>query len=435
MEATKKMGIKNTNIDKIIDLVVIVIIAVGSLSLVRYVTFDLFPLPCNIGLFLFMFLAYSLRFGLSYHLSFFSRYGKNPLILSFIFLYVWETFQSMINGYYGLSATYLFFICFAFLAMEYMYRVYRGNCQIEDVLKPYSYYAIYSCMAITLCAILIYTGLLSQYDNPIEVKLFADNADKGRLYYFPGHLSVVAQESRIFSLINLPSFCGLSHEPHVLCYTLYPAVLLTPLLFRKKNISGFLFSFLILVPLALVTSATAIFVLAVALFANLLWNMLIKGRVGSSIVLIVLLLVGSVFFVQSDIYYAFDEFLSYKLIASDSADENYYENLLSYVVTPNGVVGRGIAPDITVASGYFFNIGYISSFLVLVFYFLLVVNTVSNFFSKNIVAHYTGLASFYYCLHSLKTSVLSFHYTDIVFIVFVLIIANDYRKKTINILH
>ena len=79
----------------ILDILFILTYSIGYASLLKYVTYVIFPLPESIQLFLFLFFLYLFRFGGKYRNV--RRISSNVSYFLF-FLYFWEIFQGMIVG-------------------------------------------------------------------------------------------------------------------------------------------------------------------------------------------------------------------------------------------------------------------------------------------------------------------------------------------------
>ena len=422
----KRISNKFSLLNLFLDFAFIIVAAVGSLSIIRYVTYDVIRTPFDsfLGLLIYAIVLYLLRFGCSFKNSFLHSCRHKKLYSFLMFIYIWESVQSLINGVPGKAVSYIFLLIFSSIVSEYIYRLYKENNRIEYVIRPYIYYSLYNSFAILISGILLLVGVITRFDIPLELPIFEDNISKGYNFYFPGYLSVVGADSRLLSILGIPTFCGLSHEPHVLCYTLFPVVFLSNFFLRNskfKNLFVFLQAFVLIF---MVTSATAILCCVVVFMVHEIWSFFIY-RKKSSILLVLVLIPLFVYFTQTELFYWLSSFLEDKTSGGETTDYSY--NLLKYVISPTAIIGCGINPPISIADGLYKDIGLLSSFFILIFYIYFLVVISRNIVSKNLLSHYVGLACLYFALHSLKLSVLTFNYSYLIYMVTILCVVDSLR--------
>ena len=420
---------------KILDFGVVMVSSVAMISLVRFITYDIIPLPYGLGAFLFLLVAFIVRFkGKTKPITYFTN---NRSVLALLFLFVWEIAQGVLfSDNMGQPVTVLFFIGSGFISVHYLNNLIHETESIDYILKLFCIYAFYNIAAIMLSGILMITGVLSPTSNPMEINaMIKDNVlNNGVSYYFPGYLSVVSTTTnlesniRLTSFIGLPIFNGLSHEPHVLAYAIVPGLLLSLYAYRtKKSITYLVFASL----LALIffsTSMTAIASITTVFIMHILW-MIVIGRNKRSGILFILFII--LFFVVISGTEFFSNFMDFVTLRTDVDDgsSKASQNALSYIYQPKQLLGSGIFAGFFAASNQ--QVGYISSFLIILFYLFFVVMAIKNIMSKDGLCHTVGLAVLYYALHSLKMGVSMFVYPMLIFFVFLLAYTERKRKHQI----
>lgn len=390
----------------IVDFLVIIVSTMGNYTLLRFITFDIFPLPYNLGQLLFIILMHGIRWKRFVSPQYVT---KNKLFLLATIIYVWEILQGIFNMNIGTAGSAAIMFLFVIIDYSYLSNLYNESSRIDSVMKPYCYYAVYSYVAISVCALLLLLGVISQYDNPMpENILFSDNMENNNTdYYFPGFLSIVSssnvlldtEDFRLSYLLNLPIFDGFSHEPHVLNYTIIPASLLFFYVFKPSRRLTVLTILGFLIISFLATSMTAILGLLAILLVSLIYELVSKKD--SVKIFILIGIVISLFFVllTSEYFQIFQFALDSKKETSGQTAAIGFE----YLYSPNKWVGNGIFVSMTKSdSTYGKQIGYISSFLVILFYLLFLFKTAKLILSKKRLFHFVGLASLYFFIHSIK---------------------------------
>lgn len=110
---------------------------------------------------------------------------------------------------------------------------------------------------------------------------------------------------------------------------------------------------------------------------------------------------------------------------NDEGSKGYSVAMIYYFFNAQSLFGMGNLPH----SGFGFdlrndNIGYVSSFLDILFIFLFLVQTVKNVFSRDELKHYVGLSCMYFCLHTSKMGVQTFSFFYISFFTILLFLVN-----------
>ena len=110
--------------------------------------------------------------------------------------------------------------------------------------------------------------------------------------------------------------------------------------------------------------------------------------------------------------------------------------LLEYITSSTSILGEGIFCSYEdIKTGGHNNIGYISSFIIVVFYICMLVASLSNLLSRKFICHVIGLATTYFCLHSLKYGIVLFKYNYLFFFVLILAYSNCYKKNCLKLLY
>ena len=128
-----------------------------------------------------------------------------------------------------------------YLFMEYAYAVYDESRKkkindINSVFIPYEIFTVYNVVAVLLCAILLYVGVLNPYSNQLAPNslTMSHYVNKGTIHFFPGFLSLTEGGMRGLISFNVPVLTGLSHEPHTLFLLIGPAFFLLLRRFQQK---------------------------------------------------------------------------------------------------------------------------------------------------------------------------------------------------------
>lgn len=411
----------------IIDSLVVLAIAVGTESLVGYITLDIFDLPIRLSGLLFIMLCYFMRFGFS-----FPRIGPllhKPLIMLFFIVLIWEIVQMAVNGNMELVGFMMRLLTYL-VACMYFYRVTHNYSDITSIIKPYSAYYIYCFAIVVLASIFLTVGVISPTDNELaESELLRTNMSEGVKYYWPGFLSVVSSSGgRVILWGDLPVFFGLSHEPHVFGHCTFPAFFLLLYLIKDKWFYSILAYISIFILLLLCFSSTSLISLLVTFLFGLATIRKSKVSLGYAFSLIALAVALLYYFVSNfDIFNQIDLLFTSKL---ESGSPDYSANLISYLLTPSGLFGTGIYPSLENRGSIGGNIGYISSLLIIVFEILFYYKTIKAVFSLQPICKYIGLSCVYFSIHSLKLGPLIFNYPMLLYMIIILSFTDWLNKKT-----
>ena len=410
----------------IIDLLVVLAIAVGTESLVGYITLDLIELPMRLCGLLFVTFCYFVRFGFDFPNI--GRLFHKPLLTMFFVVLLWEIMQMALTGnmqFVGYTVRLLTYL----VVCMYFYRATRNFTDITNLIKPYSIYYIYSFIIIVLASVFMTMGLISPTDNELaESELLRTNMNEGITYYWPGCLSVVSSAGgRIILWNDLPVFFGLSHEPHVFGHCTFPAFFLLLYLLRDKRFYSILCYVSLFILLLLSFASTSLVSLVITFLFGVASIRRRKMSFGYTLSLVTIAVAMLYFSVSRfDILSQIDLLFSNKL---ESGSQNYSANLISYLLTPTGLLGTGIYPSLESRGSLDGNIGYISSLLIVIFEVLFYYKTIKFVFSKDVLSRYLGLSCLYFSVHSLKLGPLIFNYPMLLYMVIILLFADSLSKK------
>lgn len=415
--------------NRVLDLLFILTYAIGYVSLLKYVTYAIFPIPESVALFLFLFVIYIIRFG--------GKLSSGKVIsgrLSFflVVLYLWELLQGFIVGTESNSLLVAIVnLCSTYVAYKYMSKIIFEKSSINAVLYPYSIYLYYTLLVVFLSSLLILIHILPQYSNQLGVNsLFKTNMESLiTFYYFPGCLSVVYNSPSVFlSSLHFPSLSGLSHESQAMYFTIFPALFIQ--FYLRKNVHNERNILLIfIISTILTTSLTAAICFLLTYCLHLMWKFKDRRQIKSALMIMIFIIVSLFIIVSTQFNSIISAFIQDKANFDSSGSSGSYSlNLLRYILSPSSVLGEGIFSSTeNQARQMSLNCGFISSLMIIAFYFLLIYTSIKNIFSKKILCHAIGLGSFYFIAHSFKFGIQVFNNNYIFFIVFLLTYAEKYR--------
>lgn len=428
--------VKTTNLkqgcNKFLDLIFILSFSIGYASLIKYITYAIFPFPESIELFLFLSIVYFLRF--KFHIVKNSVILRNKLLYILLFLYLWEFVQGTKMGT-DINAILvgILILCSSFVGFQYFLNIIEETNSIDRIFSSYCFYSFYSFYTILLLVFLILLGIVYPFTNQLTTNsLFRANMETSDvIYYFPAYLSIVSPSPSVFlSGLNLPTFSGLSHEPQAMFYAIFPAVFLFLYKFRNtKNIEIKILIFFLIISI-MTTSLTAVLCFAFTFLIHLFWRFKQGGQRKYAVGTVLLIVIGLIIFIESNMNTKFQSFMLEKTnFDADYSSGSYSLSLLTYIFSPTSFFGEGIfGSTADQASKMSINCGYISSCFMILFFITFLITTMKNIFSKRLLCHSIGLACLYFILHSLKYGIALFNSTYVFFIVF-LLCYSDYQRK------
>lgn len=400
---------------------------IENLSILPSLVFFDAPLKTRMFIiFIFLLLALQFRFGGKTHNIKQSKYIGIILLTIWILNILQQiniplTFLSLILAYTNL-------ILFAFYlsnCFSYYKRIYSSSAiAFRILLSPYIFYAIYNVSVIILSAILLGTKVIS-VSNLYEFSLGADNINTGAEYLFPAYLSIINNASRLSFLSGLPLFLGLSHEPHVLCFLIFPSLFFILSDNTVKRETKFIIIIMYISVLLLSISTTAALVLMIVFLVHLLYNFFIRKRGGRLLLFITALLIA----LSPIIRMIYEEIIQLK-VTTERGSLDYSMDVFKYILTPNAIFGYGtVATPKEIIEGKY-QIGLLSFILIIFFYIHFIFNVLRFVFSKNLMIHYIGLGLLYMALHMFKIAILIISYP---YLIFMLIIPYGYCLENLHI--
>lgn len=421
----------------ILDTLFILAFSVGYASLLKFVTYAILPIPETIQLFLFLSLLYIIRFKGSNVKK--RNYFGGRLLYILIILYIWEVLQGIMMG---AELSFILVIVVNLLsslvAFKYINNIINEVSCIDPVLKSYSIYMYYTLFVVLFSSILILSGVLSPYSNPLGTNsLFATNMESdGITYFFPGCLSVTYSGSSPFlSFLNFPSLSGLSHESQAMYITIYPALFL---LFYRDSANKHLernILLLFIVTTVLTTSLTAVICFLLTYSLHLFWRFRDKSQAGSVVIIIFFAFLICLFVANSQFGGIINDFVLAKAnFDTVGSSGSYSLSLIDYIFSPSGLIGSGILGSTSemALQKETLNCGLVSSILIVTFYLFFIYTCFKNILSRKLLCHSIGLAAFYFIAHSFKYGIQVFNNNYLFFMVFLLCYAELYRRGKIQ---
>lgn len=404
----------------IFDVFVIVIVLTYQLSMLTVWTVDMcFGNLYEICIAIFMFASFIFRFGLQ---KIKLPHIENLYLLRFLFIiYIVDIIQNIIQFHATAFPRFMVLITIYFFA-NYLLRLALENTNqinIKTVVKPYMYYSLYNVFTVIIAAILIVVGILNPFSNSVsDNSLLSNHTIHGYSHFFPGYLTMSSQIYRVVP--EIPVLTGLSHEPHVLCFLIMPALFFAQL-FIKKNYQRGIIYVLFGVLSVISMSTTAILILIPLIVYESIWRIVISKKY--STIIIVLLTVFLMFNYGSSLINMVSAEVKTKTVDNTESKE-VSEGLLEYVYSPVSLIGDGNLRTQEVGG----NIGLVTCLLDVFFYFLLLFKAVKLSISSDYIVHYCGMGALYFSLHSLKIGYMIFRYPYLSFMVILIYLACERRN-------
>ena len=418
----------------IFDVFIILMHITYGMSMLKVWILDPFNIPYYIDIISISALAFFMRFDGKLHLLVAKH---NIIFLLFIFLYVADIVQYLFFDTEKALLRILFLIDII-LFMEYVYSLYlekRGasNTPVNSITNSFEFFAVYNVIVVILCAVLIFVGIVSPFDNPIPVNgLTYNNVMDGYPYFFPAHLSLSTETMRGLISFNIPVLTGLAHEPHVLLYLIGPAFFLVFRRIMDRPFWVVVWYILFFLVLIISTSTTAIVSFGVVLVVEQLYNIFIhKPKLSNYLVLFLLIGIALwIVYVGRDFFEIMTSQIDSKVnTGNDEGSRGFSYSMLKYMVSPRSLFGLGNMPGET---GYALDnkdIGFISCILDLFFVALFAIKAIKDVFNKNRIIHYYGMAFLYFILHTTKMGVQTFSFQYLSFFVVMLIIVDCEKER------
>lgn len=297
---------------------------------------------------------------------------------------------------------------------------------IKYISSGYIWLSLMSIIGVVISFTMMQIG----YNNnvPIYADFMESNTENG-CYYVRSFLSV----NYITANIRLPFFqdfgylCGLFHEPHILTYGVYPALIIL-LGLATKNITRVIIVFLMVSMTLFSISVTNILVALVCLVVFLIIQF--RRNIIGAIILAIFIGAILMWYVNYD-----DTVLNFVLerIDSDNSSQQASKDLLTFAFSPRSLLGTDFLSTTYVKEGVRNqDIGYIAFFFFVTYLLLYARNLIKLLRIPKIESLTIGIASLYFILHSLKIGMTMFIQTVSVLIIFLQIIVIEYygRNKT-----
>jgi hypothetical protein len=237
-----------------------------------------------------------------------------------------------------------------------------------------------------------------------------NNVDLGHNYTFPGFISIALSEMNRNSFFNTGLLVGLTHEPHVLSFLIFPSLFLilsyNSISYTIKAIVFFLYLFVSF----LSSSTTNLLTLATLLPVYLI--LAVKFH-KNYINLFLIFILALILYISPIFDFIYDEIVVPKL-TTNLGSLDYSVSMLKLVTASKSFFGNGNSVAISDVLDNQGNMGYITSIFDIVFYIAFLYTafkyTIDN--SSNFIL---GFSFLYFILHSLKINYLIFNYPFLIY--------------------
>ena len=330
--------------------------------------------------------AYFLANVLTYILLY-NVYVYNRKCNSFI-----ESFNNTIRGYFLLCYIALFCTFLMLLMVE----LFHFNPMSNDVTNTYDIFM---------------AGL-------------GTSRTANETFYYPYYMSVVSvgNEDRIDLFHSTGSIYGIFHEPHIMTFMVFPALII--FLYQAKSL--YQKGAILLVSLLYMLCASS----AMNILSILLLIVLYLGFRKPILSIVIFILALNGFLLLLSLENPLSEFILSKLI-SGSAD--YGIDALIYTFTPKSFWGNMSMLDTSQflsRSVDTMDVGFLIFFLNICFLVVFVYKLFKISMSQDYTIKFVALSILYYFLHSFKLTMKNYEYTYLMLMIFMLDIAYKYSLKT-----
>lgn len=400
-----------------IDWFVIIVEVTFWISITYCVLFDNLPLHPYISLIFFQFIFHLLRFGIKIRL--FSLVKNSFLVQAFFAVILIDVIQNLI--FYD-STLGIAILINSTLFMNYLCNMYLEKKSLESLIAPYNFYCSYNAITSLVIFLLFVIGFPYDINEVTDsYSLLKDNALHNVVYYFPHYLAIA---SDYHPGIGFPVVSGLSHEPNVIMYILIPSFFFM-LGMVNRNFSKFVLYFVILVMLGETTSTTAILLFMLCVFIDALWNSMYFHKYQQLYVIAI--------FALAFIYLLYDYFEAiYNLVNMKVNNEDdsggTSTSMLAYLLYPDGLIGTGNFPTEYGLQLKNHSAGLLVGLMDLIIFISFLYQSLRLIINKSYYFHYIGLGCFYFILHSLKGSYMTFWHPILPFMILILVISNKHLK-------
>lgn len=393
------------------------------ISIVYCILFDGIPIHPYILLICTVLLCHIFRFGVKF--SLFVVFKNSIIIYLFLLILLIDVIQNLL--FYEST------MCFAILINAVLFLNYLTNCYLENrhriefILKPYVYYSLYNVITSLFIVALVVLGI-SYQNNVVAFSIMNSNMTKANvIYYFPYYLAVA---SNYHSQMAFPVISGLSHEPNAIMYVILPSLFFISWHVQNKYYKLLIY-ILYVAMLVQTTSTTAIIFFSICIFIEAIWGYVVKKEKLIIYLSIILVLVFT--FIIHDFLNDAYLLVNYKVNRGDGSGETSAA-MLTYLFSGDSLVGTGhFPPSYGLGLNKIgFGAGLIVGIMDLALFVLFVLQSIRLLTSRSVRFHYLGMGCLYYILHSLKVGYMIYWYPYMMFMIFLIEIANmEYKKERV----
>ncbi len=342
------------------------------------------------------------------------------LSLSLIYLLEYPRFLFLPEGFDIRLTTLCFLGVITFwIVLKMLFQSRKEEASKYDY--PDYYYINFSFLVLfssVLIWALIFMGIIDYTDYPVPAGFssYIDNntAQLDSKYYAPLYLTIIEVSPKNIGLLSLfASFSGISYEPHIAMFFLAPSWFL---LYQNQRFSRkfkILFNFLFIFFSFIAFSVTSFLALVCVYFLFSSTN--IKRLIQIGLILSAIFLAINEFNLSESI--GMDFFVD--KIFSKGGSAEYSVNFLNYIFTPKSFFGFGLF-NVPYPYTKYDDIGLLSTFLILIFFTVMLLFSLKRLNSKQKILNGVGLAGLYFIFHSMKIPQLIITMPFTVYILFLL---------------
>ncbi len=412
-----------------IDTALILLNCSACFSILPYIIFFQY----NRGIFVILIAALNIIY-----LSF--RYGLNTELPSAI-LFILYLIINIWNSYASLYTDTGYLLCTAYMIANATFYLIIYNCYLKYInlytvrhslwliIRGYIYLEIVCILSAVLTFVVLKLGYTTTNNINGCFDLFADNVESlGANYYSVLGMGIVLKSAtsfmRLFSENGI--VCGIYHEPHIITFMVFPSLFFM-WAYAKNNYHKIAILLAGIFIAAIASSTTNILTALICICIALSYSK--KGKlILIPIVFICLLLVLSIGLENTELFFIADK------LDNAGGSRDYSLKSLEFAFLPQTWIGSNIINTSYIedlGSGKR-DIGYLMALLNLIFLFMAFFNIIKLILQKERFNCLMGIGCLYFFLHSFKTASVSYTFSILAMIVFILSYSLKSKQLLLN---
>jgi len=362
-------------------------------------------------------------------------------ILFYLYLAIFSInmFFGLITKTFSLGLSVFLFANVSFyIILSNQFVLYNKSIDYNKCLKlitrSYMILCLINVISILTLFVLVTFLNFNPYINVIDGTMDLLDSDLGMdsniSYFFPHHISILykVDDIRIPFFQQYGLICGLYHEPHIVTYLLTPSLFLS-FIWIKDKLHRLLIVFAYIFIVLIAASTTNIFALVSCI---IVYSFINKKSTPYIIGLFCLFLGILIYYVDASNY-----LFIFNKLESDSND--YSSALLKFAFTPRTWLGSNFLnlSYIESTTSQVFDVGYIVFFLNFLFISIIAFK-IFHLLRMSFEHKMVGLFALYFILHSMKLAMLTYTFSYLLFVIFVIQkyietprIAQNEKKKSL----